>query len=453
MNALIIITSILCTLASISMFRIACGSMSLLKLNTVSYVFYVQIVTSGLVASVLLAMGRLDYHPDVEVVSDAVKLEAWAWTMYSILIMPFGMIMLNKLFKVNGRQLFNTYLKAPIEIVGSMNRNKLVLLVLTFFAVSVLGYILLNTKNVPLYTLLVEGDANQANIDRITARRDFGGIIYIKNLLGLIMIPVVSYYSYILMRKYKSLFFIGIFVVNLLVALILVSHDVQKAPVAFYILGFAILEVFIAGGISKKTFVTFVVLPVAAILVGYSLTTDHGIADQLFRTNSGFYGRTFLIGYFGFPLSLELFPDVITVETYGVGIPSFIIDHTSMNAVESARLLKMYIHPETVNAGTGNLYSGFYMGEAWANYGYVGLVIAPLVVGFVVQSVHLFLLKNAKEPWLLAFYVALTVKWVVGSGFVNFLFLKLLIWPLILFAASNFLLKKMLKVNRESSIH
>jgi oligosaccharide repeat unit polymerase len=397
-------------------------------------------------------MGRLDYHPDIDVLSEGVKLEAWIWTMYSILIMPFGMIMLNRLFKVKGRKLFDTYLKAPIEIVGSVDRNKMVLVVLTIFAVSVLAYILLNTKNIPLYTLLVEGDSNQANIDRITSRRNFGGIIYIKNLLGLIMIPVVSYYSYILMRKYKGLFYIVIFGINLLVALILVSHDVQKAPIAFFILGFAILEVFIGGGISKKKFLTFVILPVVAILIGYSLTTEHGIADQLFRTNSGFYGRTFLIGYFGFPLSLELFPDIITLETYGVGIPSFIIDKTNMNAIESARLIKMYVHPDTVNAGTGNLYSGFYMGEAWANYGYVGLVIAPLVVGFVVQSVHLFLLKSAKEPWLLAFYVALTVKWVVGSGFVNFLFLKLLIWPLILFAASNFILKRMLKTKRESII-
>ena len=445
MNALIIIISILCTIGSVSMFRIACGSMSLLKLNTVSYVFYVQIVTSGLIASVLLAIGVLDYHPDVQILSEAVKLESWIWTMYSILIMPFGMIMLNKLLKVNGRELFDAYLKAPIEHIGTIERNKIALLLLTVFAAGVLGYVLLSTKDIPLYTLLVEGDAEQANVDRITARRNFGGIIYIKNLLGLIVVPVISYYSYILFRTYKSLFFFLFFCANFLIGVLMVSHDVQKAPIAFYILGYAILEVFISKGISFRTFATFVVLPVFLILVGYGLTTEHGLVDQLFRFNSGFYGRTFLIGYFGFPLSMELFPDVITVETYGVGIPSFIIDQTNLNAVESARLLKIYMHPESVNAGTGNLYSGFYMGEAWANYGYIGLIIAPLIVGLVIQSVHLFLLKHPKNPWLLAFYVALTVKWVVGSGFVNFLFLKLLLWPLILFAVSNFLLKKILK--------
>jgi hypothetical protein len=114
------------------------------------------------------------------------------------------------------------------------------------------------------------------------------------------------------------------------------------------------------------------------------------------------------------------------------------------NLAESARLLKIYTHPETIRAGNGNLYSGFYMGEAWANYGYLGLVIAPFVVGFVIQSVHLFLLLHKKNPWLLAFYCGLTVKWVVSGGFVNFLYLKLLIWPLILYLVSNYILKKIL---------
>lgn len=445
MNGLIIIISVLCVIGSITMFRRACGSMSLLKLNTVSYVFYVQIVTSGLVASVLLAIGALDYHPDVKVVSDEVKIEAWIWTMYSILIMPFGMLMLNKLLKVNGRELFHKYLKAPVEQIGSVQRNQMALFFLTVFSALILGYILLSTKDVPLYTLLVEGDAAQANIDRITSRRDFGGIIYIKNLLGLIVVPVISYYSYIMFRTNKGALFLLFFLANFLIGVIMVSHDIQKAPIAFFILGFAIVEVFISKGISMRTFVLFLGLPVALILIGYSLTADRNFLDQLLRFNSGFYGRTFLIGYFGFPLSLELFPEVITTPTYTVGVPSFLKSADANQIQESARLLKIYVHPETVKAGTGNLYSGFYMGEAWANYGYTGLVIAPLIVGFVIQSVHLFVLHHKKNPWLLAFYAGITVKWVVSAGFVNFLFLKLLIWPLILFAGTNYLLSLYLK--------
>ena len=445
MNVLIIVISILCTFASISMFSRACGSMSLLKLNTVSYVFYVQIVTSGLVASVLLAIGALDYHPDLEVLSEQVKLEAWLWTMYSILIMPFGMIMLNRLLKIDGRALFDKYLQAPVEPVGTISRNRLALLLLTGFSIIVLVYVLVNTKNIPLFTLLIEGDAEQANIDRITSRRNFEGIIYIKNLLGLIVVPVISYYSYILFRTYKTTFFFLLFLANFIVAVVMVSHDVQKAPIAFYILGYGIVEVFISKGISRRTFLLFLVLPVGLILLGYALTSDHNFFDQLTRFNSGFYGRVFLVGYFGFPLSLELFPDVINTPTYMAGVPTFLMGEQASEIQESARLLKMYVHPESIKAGTGNLYSGFYMGEAWANYGYPGLIIAPLIVGFVIHAVHLFVLHHKKNPWLLAFYAGLSVKWVVSAGFVSFLFLKLLIWPLILFAGTNYVLNLFLK--------
>jgi len=445
LNTLIVIISICCTIGSIQLFRLAAGSMSPLKFNTVSYVFYVQIITAGLVGSVLLATGVLDYHPDVAFISDQIKFEAWVWTMYSILAMPIGMIMLNRVIGVNGRKRFVAYLNAPIAIMGSENRNKLALLLLTGFAALVLTYILMNTTRVPLYTLLVEGNSDQANIDRITSRRNFGGIIYIKNLLGLIVIPVIAYYAYVFMRTKKSFFYLLLFLVNLTIALIMVSHDVQKAPIAFFILGFAIMEVFISKGLNFRTMLFFVGFPVALVLIGYTLTTEANSLDQLVRFNSSFYGRTFLGSYFGFPLSLELFPEVITEQTYMIGVPKAFLPEQFENAQESARLLKIYTHPETIKAGTGNLYSGFYMGEAWANYGYLGLVIAPFVVGFVVQTVHLFVLLHKKSPLLLAFYAALTVKWVVGSGFVSFLFLKMLIWPIILYSILNVVLKRILK--------
>lgn len=445
MNALIIIISILCTIASIELFRRACGSMSLLRLNTVSYVFYVQIVTSGLIASVLLAIGALDYNSDVRLISDEVKIEAWIWTMYSIIIMPLGMLALNRFLRIEGRKAFLNFLKAPVEIRGTYERNQLAILALTVFGIAVLAYVLLSTERVPLYTLIVEGDVGQANIDRISSRRNFGGIVHIKNLLGLIVVPVISYYSYILLRVFKTRYFFLFFLVNFSVGALMVSHDIQKAPIAFFVLGFGLVEVFVSKGISVKTFLIFLGIPVVLILVGYSMTSDRNAFDQLLRFNSAFYGRTFVVGYYGFPLSLELFPNVITDPTHAIGVPRFLIGEGSEELRESARLLKMYAHPETIKTGKGNLYSGFYMGEAWANYGYIGLVIAPLIVGFVIQSVHLFVLHHKKNPWLLAFYAGITVKWVVGAGFVNFLFLKLLIWPFILYAGTNYVLKLILK--------
>lgn len=444
MNILIIIISVLTIAASFYLFRKATGSMALSKLHTVSYVFYFQIITSAIIASVLLAIGALDYHEHVRDLPAEIKIEAWLWTMYSIVAMPIGMLVMNKVINVNGRELFETYLKRPVEIVGTPLQNKAVLLGVTMFSLLVLAYIFYYTDRIALWTLVVEGNPEQASIDRVNARLNFGGIIHIKNLAGLIMMPAFCYYSYVIMRKKKSLFYVMIFGVNFVLSLLLVAHDTQKAPIAFFFMGFWILEVFIVGGINTRKLMLFVAAPILLLLLGYAFTTGSGF-DQLLRFNSAFYGRTFLTNYYALPLSLELFPDVITEPTHFIGLPKGVLSSMGTNTIESARLLKMYMDPETVKAGSGNLYSGYYMAEAWANYGYIGLVIAPFIVGFVIHSVHLFLLTQPKQPLILAFYTALTVKWVVASGFVNFLYLKLLFWPLALYLITNFVLKKYLQ--------
>ena len=452
MNTLIIIISILTTVLSVNLFSKAAGSMSLLKMHTVSYVFYVQIVTSALIASVLLVTGVLDYHPDVAYISEKVKFEAWLWTMYSIIAMPIGMLGLNRLLGINAKLKLNAYIKSNFMINGTIYKNQVILLASVGFCILVLAYIFYHTDRIPIYTLLVEKDAEQAAIDRVSVRYNFHGIDHIKNLLGLIMIPVMAYYAYVMMRIHKKIFYIFIFLLNFLCAILVIVYDIQKAPVAFFITGFLILEVFISKGISLKKMLILVAIPITLLLVGYSFTTDKSIVDQLLNFDSAFYGRFFVVGYYGFPLSLELFPDVITDPTYAVGIPNSILETIGLNSVESARLLKEYVHTEEVRKGTGNLFSGYYMGEAWANYGYLGLVLAPFVVGFVVQTVHLFLILNNKKPYLLAFYTAITVKWVVSSGFVNFLYLKLLIWPFIIYFVSNYFIEKYLSNSSSSSV-
>ncbi len=408
-------------------------------MNTVSYVFYFQIVTSALVGSVLLAIGAIDYHHYAKEISNEVKLEAWVWVMYSIIALPVGMLLFNKIFNLKGVQEFHAYLKKPIEFSGTELGKKMVLLFMAVVSFGVLVYVFMYTKDIPLWTLIVEGDPAKAAIERVAAKNDFEGIHHIRSFLGLIMMPVFSYYAYIFLRKQRSMYNALMFGVIFSMTALLMVYDTQKAPIAFFILGFWIVEVIISNGISKKKALLFIGAPVLLILMGYTLTTDKSIADQFLRANSAFYGRTFLSGYFSFPLSLQLFPEVITEPSYYAGIPRFFLDPDKL---ESAKLLMMHINPEGVRAGSANLFSGYFLAEAWANYGYLGILIAPFIVGIIIQSVHVFLLKQKKEPFVIAFYGLMTTRWLVGAGFVNFLFLKLIIFPIILYYLFKFAIQK-----------
>ncbi len=437
----IFIITLTVTFLSFRLFRIAAGSMSLLKLNTVSYVFYFQVVTSSVVGSMLLAMGKLDYHHYTRYISDSVKFEAWLWVLYALLMMPVAMLVLNHLFKIKARQLFVSYIKQPVQLLYRKGYLNLLSVLLLLYSIGLISYILYYTEHIPLFTLLA-GNAKEAAKQRIEVRYHFLGNEYVKNLLGLMLIPVLSYYQFVVAYIKRNWLHIIAFAGMFLAACFLMVYDIQKAPVAFYLFGYLIIFTLIKGGVTRKQFFVIFIVPIVLILVAYQLTTGYSALRLFYEFDSAFYGRIFLTGYFAFPLSLELFPDVITEPTYYSGIPHFILDYFGIDNIESARRLMMYINPEGVKNGTANLFSGYYLAEAWANYGYAGLLLSPIIVGAIIQFVHIYLLKHLKSPLLIAFYSYITIKWLLTTGVVNFVFLKIILYPFILYLLIKYLFDK-----------
>lgn len=431
-NIIIILTSLIVLLVSFLLFSKAAGSLSPLKLNTISYVFYVQIFLMTFIGSTMAACKVLDFHYLVKPVTDTTKILAWLGVLYSMIAMPVAMIGVNMAFKLNARKAFNDYINKPIEFNQGPTLSVVILLLFTTLSTFTLLYTVMSSEYVPFLTLL-KGNISEAAIQRVDVRRNFAGSEYVRNLLGYLLMPIFAYYAAIYAIGKRKFIYWLIFVVNFLLASLILVYDTQKAPVVFFIIGFLILYTLVKGGVSKKKFLIYFICSIFLIAAGYSLTTEKDMLGQIFSYDSALWGRIFITEYGGYLLSLELFPDIITQPTWYIGMPSFILDFFKLPNEESARLLMKYINPEGVALGEANLISSYYLAEAWANYGLAGLLIAPFVVGIVVQSVHVFLLKNAKEPLIMAFYASITVKWLLSSGFVNFLYLKIILYPLIFY--------------------
>lgn len=442
----ILIASLVCLITSVLLFRRAAGSMSLLRLNTISYVFYFQIITSAFVGSIFLATGAIDYHTYSQPLSEWIKVESWMWVMYSIVIMPIGMIAFNYLFKIRPLYLFKKFLKYNIKTYNKEKSDVLVVLSMVICSITIISFIFMKLERVPLFTLIFEGDAKQAAIDRVSVRYDLGWLDYIKNLFGLMMIPIFAYYSYVVAQVKKKWYYYFMCAILVSVAILMLTYDTQKAQVAFFILGFLILQTFISKGIPLSYFFLFGILPVILLLVAYQLTTNADPLVLFLNPSSAFYGRVFLTGYFAFPLSMEFFPEVISQPTYYSGFPSFVLTFLDIENTESARLVMKQMNPEGVKAGNANLFSGYYLGDAYANYGYLGLLISPIIVGGVVQVVHNYLLLHKKDPLILAFYAFITVKWLLGAGVVSFIYLKIILFPFVFYLGTKLILYLFLKL-------
>lgn len=431
-NLIILLVSIIILFISLWLFKHAAGSISLLKLNTISYVFYSQILIAGFIGSVIVALGYASSHYMIELVSYRTKIWSWIAVMYSMVSMPLGMIFMNNLLDIKPIKTFSNYINKPTNFRYTPRSAFLLVFVLFMVSLLTVTYIFQNTESIPLFTLLTKGDFISAIEQRVAIKFDFQGIIYIKNLLGGFLVPMFSYIAYLYACHYKKKRFYFLFILHLLVNILLLTYDIQKAPLAFYLIGFLILSVLFKGPLHKYTFILISLLGLGTIIIAYGFQGADAW-EILTNPESAFYGRLFVSSYGGCVLSFELFPDIITQPTWHIGIPQFILTAFDLPTEESARLLMQYVSPDLFFAGQAGLISSYYLGEAWANYGIIGVIFAPLIVGFVIQSLHIFLLKSTKEPFIMAFYCILSIKWVLMSGFVNFLYLKIILYPLILF--------------------
>lgn len=447
----ILLTSAIVLYISFKLFSIAAGTLSMRKLNTVSYVFYVQIVMLAFVGSILVACGVADYHYMIAPAKDTTKILAWLGVLYSMIAMPLAMILLNMAFNLRMSESFQKYIERPILFRQGPVLSTVTLLIFAFVSVAVMLYTFSHVDAIPLFTAL-SGNKEAAAIERVMVRRDFGGIDHIKNLLGYLMMPIFAYYAAIYAFVKRKTIYIMIFLFCLACSALFLMYDTQKAPVVFFLIGFAILNTLVNAGITLKRLLIYSSFSILLMVAGYSLTTNKDPVSQIFNIKSALWNRIFITEYAGYVLSLEYFPDVIKEPTWQIGLPSFILHGLGLSDVESARLLMIYINPEGVESGQANLVSSYYLGEAWANYGWVGLLLAPFIVGIVIQSLHIFLVKNPKEPLIIAFYSYMTVRWLLNSGFVTFLYLKIILYPLILYLVFKTMMKLLANKKNQASL-
>lgn len=429
---------------SMFLFSRAAGSIAINKINTTSFLIYRDIIPVVFIGSLLIANNLVDNHYVVQVLSDDIKIRGLLFALYSMIALPLGMIMVNKYFKLNITRKYDLYIKSDIVDSFTYPTIKVISLFLTVISFITLGYILFYSPSIPIISA-IKGDILTASIQRRENKVNFGGIIYIKNILGYYFMPIMAYYMYILKYRYNTFYFKFLFSVNLILVSILLLYDTQKAPIIYFIIGFLIVHTLIKGKIKIIYLIFFSILAFVGIVLLYIVNAGAEL-ENLLKTDSVIMYRLFIGQIAGYFLSLEWFPNLISENTALSGIPTFILQIFGVENIESARLLMMYFNPEGVATGNAGLMSSYFMGEAWANYGYAGLILSPFIVGMVIQLVHVWLLTNKKDAFNIALYAVVTTKWVITGGFVGFLYLKVLIIPALLYLFYKVLVSFIIKL-------
>lgn len=418
------IISIATLIISIYFFKKVSGSLSLTKLNMISWIFYVPLILQSFVASVIIINGW-DDHYILNSVGPDVRMYGWIATQYTLLALPLGMLLSLWLvgLKTN-KKTFSNFTNKPI--VSSLSKRdtfvKLPLHIVSVLSVGAVAYTFYTIGYIPFFQVFSGSDDLALSLMRQEVHREFPGNVYVRNVLALTLSPLLSYVAYSYWRKTSSKIDFYWFAVLFVSSVFIVTYNLAKAPLIYYFLGFVFLKVLIDGRIKLKyllfSFASFFVL----IVILYLTVTSVTDASILFSINSGIGGRVFLSQAAGLYLSFAYFPSYN--DFIGLGsLSSLLSSAFGIDYIDrSARIVMALFRPSAVEEGVAGVMNSLFIGEAWANFGLFGVIFAPIYVGFFIQTLFLFFLKSRKTPILLGSFAYFSYRMPITGGVNDFFY-------------------------------
>ena len=418
-NELIIILSVCILLLSFYIFRYAAGPMSLFKLNMVSYNYYVQLIIYSFIGATLVALDLSDHYVINRFPNHDFRLMIWGIIAYTILSTGIGMVLFQKLFfHVSHRLIRKSLNNFHLEWQKNTSQHDFyVLLACSFVAMLGVAYTYYYLEKLPwLYFLM--GAVNEAAEARIQAGRHFAGIEYIKNILALGLTPILCYIAYCYKLRYEEFRFKALFYILFISSVMILIYNSEKAPILMFFIGFLMLDVLLNGKINRRFFSILGGIVFSLIIGMYTLLGAD--ADMFLSIDTGPLGRVFQSQIAGMYIHFSIFPDTYYFLD-GAGLPGSIGNLLGFDKhMDSARMAMEYINPRGIANDTAGVFNTLFAGEAWANFGWSGVFIAPFIVGAYWDVLYvLFVQYLPKHPFFMGLYVYTCLHFSLTGGFMS----------------------------------
>jgi len=417
-----LLISLLVLAVSSLLFKKAAGTLSLRKINMISFIFFYHIVIQSLIGATLGIL-YLDNHYLISRLQDFnLRLTVWLVVLYVMITLPLGMLFVNKIFGVQSEKLFHYYLNKPLQPVLS-KKDSYVLFVFYGIALISIGaviYTYVHLDRIPLIALFSGADSIELAKLRIDASRNFQGNVYIRNILGLGISPVLAYVAYAYYQLYRDSRSMVTFIVLFFNALLILSYNLAKYPVIIFLIGFIFIEVLVKGKINIKKIFSYGFWVVVIVLFMY-LNIMGASVSTLLNYNTGPLGRLILTQIAPLYYHFYCFPSYSDF-LWGKSFPQFILNIFGVEHIRSARIVMEYINPDGIASGTAGVANTLFVGEAYANFALYGLLLSPFIVGFIIQLSFIILQKMPKNPIFIGFFGYMSYSWPVTGGFIDFLY-------------------------------
>lgn len=414
--------AIVCTLISAKLFSKASGSISIYRPNMMAVVFYFYLVLENVVGAVLV-VNHLDDHYILNKMSNDIYRYYGFWTiMYTLVAFPIGQMIANSLWGWRRMDVvYLQYLSRPLVDEPRFPKTiKKMFIALSILSMLAVFYTLSEIGGSPLSRIFGGLDALAIATMRSEASRGFLGNQYIRNIFGLQLTPFLSYIAYAYYRLTRTSVNRFWFMAMVVCSVLILTYDLSKSPILWYILSFLFFWVYEGNAIPKR--VLFIVGGIMVLLVVaiYILLMQVDL-DSLLLFNQGIIGRLTLSSSAGVFVTFDVF------DTHNhLGFSSFSQFLSQCIGVpyseRSARIIMEQFNPSGIAAGVAGVMNALFVAEGYANWGMMGLLLSPLYVGFIIQVFYLFFLSKPKTPFFMSLMVTYTISSAINGGVNDYIY-------------------------------
>jgi len=407
---------------SIYFFYKVSGSLNPGKLNLISVtalLFYLQ----SFIGIVLIMFG-LDKHYTLTRLFDkdnSIRTTFFVVMAFSI-VFPLIMYFVLRLFKVNAKKEYATYLQNKTEYYDSKVLFWLVVIA-GAVCLGLLVQLIIEIGYVPLIKMFFHEETFAMELERT---RNAGITVinqYITNIMIHLAIPVIAYFSFSCAIASKKTKWWILAVIFFAASIITKTYNFSKAPIVFFILVYVFIIIYHYGGIKMRWMflaggVGFIVLFIAYSLLGTKL--------DLTDIYNGIWGRTLFTQVGTLSYNFDLFPNYI-LHLNGRSFGQILLPLFGLSAsdhVRSARILMEVYGSAGVYDGSAGVMNSLFIGEAYANFGWVGLIFSVIWVALLITAFYVLILKLKKTPATVTLFAYFTVNMATATqgGFVDFVY-------------------------------
>lgn len=404
------------TVIGILLFRKLAGSLAVTRLNMISFTLYCSLIPSAIGAAMLTAdIGVHSYYMLERIPRENYRFVCGT-VAYSMIVIPISALLVQGLLKTSGRRTLRWYFSRPVEGLAKPTTSVLLMSVLTLVSLASLIYIVCTMGGVSLFRAIHMSNL-EVGLLRGEAKLGYGGNPYVRTFFATILPNILSYMCWVWWRRYHRPVWLIMFLVNFAITVIALTMTLEKAPLVRYLLGFLLLEI----GLGRVRVRTVILWIAASLIVATTLSGFVSKASDL-RSRLQPVAYRLVVGAID---SLFFYPDVFPKKAdflLGLSHPRFIAQLFNTPPERASRIVMTCVYPAEAESNRAGYMNTFFVGEAYANWGWAGVLISPWVVGLVIGILYFWLLSKPKTPAWLAAYAYVTLYVPMTGGFLDFIY-------------------------------